>query len=312
MVRLFESRFRTRGRAVALGIGDDAAVLEGLRGPLVLSVDACVEGTHFERSLIGMRDVGWKAFQAAASDLAAMGATPRAALSALELPRRFGKRELALLCRGQADAARSLGCPIVGGNVARAERLSITTTVVGTAPRPLTRSGARAGDELWLVGEVGLAALGFRLLEARLEPARAERPAFERAIRAWRRPSALIARGRALAGRARAAIDVSDGLGGDVVHMARASGARIVIEEARLVRALPAELVRLASIAGRSALDFALQGGEDYALVAAGPRARRPPWARAIGRVERGRGALLARADGKLLSLAKGFDHFAR
>ena len=309
-VALFRAHFATPKRGVRLGIGDDAALLAGVRGSLVLTVDACVEGTHFLRSLLELRDVGWKSFHAAASDLAAMGARPLAALSALELPRRFSRRELDELARGQAEAARALGCPVVGGNIARAERLSITTTVIGEARRPLQRAGARPGDELWLVGEVGLAALGFRLLRARrATPARLRRD-LERAVLAWRRPEALLARGAALVGRARAAIDVSDGLAGDVAHLAEASSVRAVLEQARLEVVLSPELRSLASCVRKTPLELALSGGEDYALVAAGPRSRRPRFARAIGRIERGSGAVLEQLDGHRAPLGPGFDHF--
>jgi thiamine-monophosphate kinase len=313
-VELFAARFGGQAnRTVKLGIGDDAALLSVQGVPLVLTVDAAVEETHFRRSLIAPLDLGWKSFHAAASDLAAMGARPVAALSALELPPRFSKAELDALARGQALAARAVGCPIVGGNVARAERLAITTTLVGTAPRPLTRAGALPGDELWLVGEVGLAALGFWLLDGGHAPGPAERRAFRRAVLAWRRPEALIRRGLSLVGRARAAVDVSDGLSGDLGHLARASGVRAVIEEARLQRALAPELVALAPGSGRSALDWALHGGEDYALVAAGPSAKRPRWARVIGRTERARaGVWLETSRGSRVALGRGFDHFAR
>ncbi|HEY3498935.1 MAG TPA: thiamine-phosphate kinase, partial [Polyangiaceae bacterium] len=270
-VALFRARLGSAKPGVRLGIGDDAALLVAPRAPLVLTVDACVEGTHFLRSLIELRDVGYKAFQAAASDLAAMGARPLAALSALELPRGFSKRELDSLARGQAEAARELACPVVGGNVARAARLSITTTVIGEARRPLTRAGARAGDELWLVGELGLAALGLRLLRSRRAPPARFRRERDVAVRAWRRPQALLSRGLGLVGRAHAAIDVSDGLAGDVLHLAEASGVRAVLYAALLERALSSELRALASFAGRTPLELALAGGEDYALVAAGP-----------------------------------------
>ena len=108
--------------------------------------NASVEGTHFERSLLALEDVGYRSFQAAASDLAAMAARPLAALSALTLPPGFSPEELAQLTRGQAAAARSCRCPIVGGNVARSEKLTLTTSVLGVARHPLTRSGAREGS----------------------------------------------------------------------------------------------------------------------------------------------------------------------
>jgi thiamine-monophosphate kinase len=309
-VALFARAFAQPGaRGIQLGIGDDAAVLGPARERLVWTVDASVEGTHFERAWLTLEDVGFRAFQAAASDLAAMGARPLAALSALTLPRGFSARELARLAAGQAEAARACRCPVVGGNVARGNELSITTSVLGVARRPLLRDGARPGEDVWLVGEVGLAAAGLELL--RRGGKRPAGPAAASAIATWRRPRALIARGKALAGLGGSAIDVSDGLALDVTRLARASGCRVVLEETALVRALPRSLVQLSTVLGRSALELALHGGEDYALVATGRAARRPTWARRIGRCERGHGGFLERPDGSRPALGGGFDHFA-
>lgn len=307
-VALFSRVFGPRAPGVAvLGIGDDAAVLEPVKEKLVWTVDACVEGSHFERSLLSLEDVGYRAFHAAASDLAAMGARPLAALSALELPPRFSRRDLAELTRGQALAARECGSVIVGGNVARATQLAVTTTLLGTARAPLERKGARPGDELWLVGDVGLAALGLTVLRAsRRGP---HRGAAALCVQAWRRPRALIAHGTRLVGRARAAQDVSDGLAGDVLTLARASKVRAVLDRRALFEALRPELIRLADSTRRSALDFALYGGEDYALIATGPAARRPSFARRLGRIERGTGAFLEDESGLRTPLRPGYDH---
>ena len=307
-VELFSRVFAARRAAgVELGIGDDAAVLARPPERLVWTVDASVEGTHFERSWLTLADIGFRAFQAAASDLAAMGARPLAALSALTVPRDFPARALEQLSTGQALAARACRCPIVGGNVARAPTLTLTTTLLGTAPRPLTRSGARAGDELWLVGDVGLAAAGLLLLQRRTRRGDA---ATARALAAWRRPRALVTRGLSLRRMAHAAVDVSDGLAADCGHVAEASRCRVVIEESALRRALPREFSALAARLGRDALGPALAGGEDYALVAAGPASRRPRWAKRLGRCESGRGGFLERSDGSRDPLGAGFDHF--
>jgi thiamine-monophosphate kinase len=306
-VRLLRARLsKNRSPGVLLGIGDDAALLEAERGVLVWTVDACLEGTHFERKLLQLGDVAWKALHAAASDLAAMGARPLGALSALELPSRFSRRDLEDFARGQARASRALGCPVAGGNIARGERLGVTTTVLGVAKKPLLRSGARPGDEVWLVGNVGLAAAGFALLRLGRTGGNA---AARRAIAAWRLPRALVREGLSLVGRARAAIDVSDGLGGDVRHLAESSGVCVVLEEKALRRVMPRELTVLEPFVQRSPLELALRGGEDYALVATGPAAKRPRGAKRIGRVEKGRGGVLERANGRTVALPRGFEH---
>lgn len=309
-IELLAARFSSPGRSVRLGIGDDAAVLD-VAGSIAWTIDDCVEGVHFERALLSLEDVGYRSFAAAVSDLGAMGAAPLAALSALVLPRGLSRRELDALGRGQAEAARELGCPVVGGNIARGPGLAITTTAIGRVDAALTRDGAHAGDELWLVGDVGLARAGLLLLQrfGGRRPRGLGRDAFDACVSAWRRPRALVRRGRGLVGRATACLDVSDGLGGDAGHLARASGVRVVVEEAALARTLRSELVRAAESLGATALSVAVTGGEDYALLATGPKQKRPRWARRIGRVVHGSGARLERDDGKLVALESGFDH---
>ena len=150
-----EATFRTPSSQVELGIGDDAAVLKSA-GRSVWTVDSAVEHVHFERAWLSCADIGFRSFQAAASDISAMGGAPFAALSSVIFPSDFSAAELNQLARGQRAAARALGCAIVGGNLARGAELSVTTTVLGRVKRPLLRSGARVGDELWLCGELGL------------------------------------------------------------------------------------------------------------------------------------------------------------
>lgn len=303
--RLLGTTASANGSLLELGIGDDAAVLRP-GGRVVWTVDAQVDNVHFDRRWLTFEDVGYRSFQAAVSDLAAMGARPLAALSSLALPVSLKDRELDALVRGQAEAANQSGCPIVGGNLSKGGELSITTTALGCAERPLLRSGARAGDELWLVGEVGMARAGLLAL-MRARPPRKLRSC----IQAWRRPRALCDEGRALVGRARAALDVSDGLAGDAHHMAEASGVRLIFDAAALRATFSKEFATAAAELGVDALDLALRGGEDYALLCAGPARRRPPFARPVGHVETGNGVYLER-DGNRKKLSGSFDHFSR
>lgn len=301
---------RTRTRAVALGIGDDAALVRSGRERLVVTVDDQVEGVHFDLRWLSLLDVGYRSLQAAASDLAAMGSQPLAAVASLHVPAKLSAAALRQLSRGQAQAAAELACPIVGGNVTRGPLLSISTTVLGRASsRPLLRSGARPGDELWLLGGVGLARAGLLLHQQRLRLPSRLRSVAERAKRAWARPQAQIKAGRMLAGRARAAIDISDGLSGDAAHVARASGVKVVLESRLISRLFSAEFAELADLLGEPAVTLALRGGEDYALLAVGPRARRPARAKAIGRIERGSGIELELETGERFALGPGFDH---
>lgn len=249
---------------ILLGIGDDAAVLARPAHNLVLSVDAAVDGVHFRSDLADWSTIGARAFCAALSDLAAMGAQPRAALCALILPNSFADADLAELGRGQAGAAARYDCPVVGGNLARGSELSITTTVIGEVEGSgLTRAGARLGDEIYVTGVLGAAALGLALLETPASAPRAsEAEAF---VSRWRSPTPRIAEGRALASIASAAIDVSDGLHQDLGHLCRESGVGAVLELSALP-ALPG-FTELAHAHGQQPLRLALTGGEDYELV---------------------------------------------
>ena len=293
---------------------DDAAVIDSPGAPLVLTVDEQVEGTHFTRALCSLEDVGFRATMAAASDLAAMGARPLAALASWVLPvagsagggtararEDVTDEDVERVARGQREACDRLGARVLGGNLARGPALSIATTWVGTAARPIARSGALAGDALWACGDLGLASAGFRALSAGLV-------AHEAAATAWRRPVARIDAGLAMARAAHAAIDVSDGLALDAGRLASASGVRVVLDEAALRAQLHSATIAVGAGLGVDPLDLALAGGEDYALLCASADPI-DGFAR-IGWIEAGAGCVLRGATGER-AVAGGFDHFA-
>ena len=291
-------------------IGDDCAVLDA-RGlgvsPLVWSIDASVEHVHFERAWMSLEDIGWRATMAAFSDLAAMGAEPLGALSALTLPLAFTDDELSALARGQKQACDAAGSAIVGGNLARGPALSITTTVLGTATRPLTRRASSPGAGVFVAGTIGLAAAG--LFDAQRAPEqRGSEQVWGRARRAFRRPQALLAEGRAAAQHGSlAAIDVSDGLAADAGHIAQESGVALVIEELSLTSFMH-ELPIDPAFDRREAVRCV---GEDYALIAIAAELP-PPFVR-IGTVESDRptGVYVRDAVGAVSAVARpGFDHF--
>jgi thiamine-monophosphate kinase len=296
------------GGPALLGIGDDAAILKRIAGRTAWTVDTSVEGVHFDRRWLTLADIGARSFHAAVSDLAAMGARPVAALSSLIVPEHFPVPELLELVAGQAQASRQLRCPVVGGNLSRGGELSVTTTALGALGKgTLVRDGARAGDEIWLLGDVGLPAAGLRCL-AKGVP---RRGAVAVCVDAWRSPKARVRDGQRLLGRAHAVIDISDGLGIDAGRIATKSGVRMVLEGRRLEAALRPELVTVCRILGERALSLAVAGGEDYCLLATGAPRSRPRGAHRIGRVERGRGVTLEADDGSTTDVsAAGFDHF--
>jgi len=272
----FTGCFEQAGPGVVAGPGDDCALTAPAPGRLLVTkVDALVEGVHFGPAF-RPEEIGHKALAVALSDLAAAGSIPRWFLVALALPERIEDPFLVRLARGMAALASRAKVTLVGGNLTRASELSITVTAMGEA-RPeeaLRRSGATPGDELWVTGTLGDAALGLRLLAA----GRPKR--ISRAARAQLAPEPRLAVG-AIAGRyAAAAIDLSDGLLQDLGHLCDRGAVGAEIEAAALP--LSPELRR---VAGGDALGLALAGGEDYELLFAVQKAKAPAFRRAVGRV---------------------------
>ncbi|MBN1652410.1 MAG: thiamine-phosphate kinase [Deltaproteobacteria bacterium] len=294
------------GDQVRIGIGDDAAVLAPSDASQVLSVDVQVEEVHFRREFIEMNDLGYRSLVVALSDLAAMGAEPRAALISLILPNALSDDQLFALTDGISEAATRYRSPVVGGNLSRGSQLSITTTVVGRVEeRVLTRRGARPGDRVYLTAAIGRAALGLEYLQKERAAQAVE------FVQRWRRPKARIAEGRALLGLASAAIDISDGLLQDLGHLCQASRVNAEIE----LEALPVD-PRFRLLAEALALDpiaLMLTAGEDYELVFTAPAdVPIPETYIRIGRVYEGAGLVELRdREGRYLSFdASGYRHW--
>jgi len=247
----------------AHGLGDDCALLPDGDGALAVSTDISVEGVHFRLDWIEPAEVGWRATAAALSDLAAEGAAPIGVLSAVTVPDGVADRDLVALSGGIGAAAASVGGAVIGGDLSRGPAWSVAVTVLGRAERAVTRAGARPGDGIWVTGALGGA-------RAALEAWRRGELPSEDARRAFAHPEPRIAAGRWLSAHgARAMLDLSDGLAGDVRHLAAASGIRIDL-------ALETVPVAAASIDEAKQLDlpvqqFAAEGGEDYELLAALP-----------------------------------------
>lgn len=297
-----------------VGIGDDAAVLlpASPNERRVLSVDTCVEGVHFERGFASDHDIGYRAFVAAASDLAAMGAHGDTALVSLILPSWVDDVVFKSLAEGIAEAAEASGISVVGGNLSSGDALSITTTVVGLSACPLLRSGAVPGHGVFVTGAPGERALGLRLIQDAVKD-----PAGAPFIESWRRPTPRIRAGIALRGVASAAIDISDGLVQDLGHLCVASrvGAQIDLATLPVSPAFRHTAATLVPVGGDPIL-LALYGGEDYELLYTA--AMDDPVAQNIGTLI-GRIVLLppaaqsprVSATTGPLPAGVGFDHFA-
>jgi thiamine-monophosphate kinase len=267
------------GPRVRLGSGDDASVsVPG--GATATSVDALVDGVHFRRESSSLAQIGGKALAVALSDLAAMGAEPGEAYVVLGIPGDLDEAGCMEILEGMAALAKATGTTLAGGDITRAPGLSLAMTVVGharSADDLVTRSGARPGDALVVTGELGGAAAGLLILEAppqapsRLSPDSEPNLYGARSLVARQlEPSPRLEAGQALArAGATAMIDLSDGLGGDAGHVAKASGVGLAIDASTL----PIQ-AGVAEVAGRDPLDLAASGGEDYELLATLPPER--------------------------------------
>lgn len=295
--------------------GDDCTVLRAQ--DLALSVDMSVEDVHFTRNWLTPEEIGFRATAGALSDLAAMAASPIGILVALAVH----PRDVALASRlmeGARSAAAGAGAVLLGGDTTRSPGpVIIDVVVAGAASRPVTRAGARVGDEVWVTGELGAAAAAVRSWRAGSTPSPAARAAF-----AAPRPRVNEARWLAEQGVMHGLIDLSDGLAGDAEHLAAASGVQIILDAIRIPIH---QAARPDAIGGRpaDALRLALGGGEDYELCfAAEPLAVERLRAEFTGRfdvpltrvgtVHDGGGVMLRREDGVLEDLRFwGYDHFA-
>lgn len=296
-----------------LGVGDDAALLRISPGAqLAVSTDMLVSGTHFFADA-DPRQLGWKALAVNLSDLAAMGAQPRWATLALALPG-VDESWLSAFSQGFFDCADQFGVDLVGGDTTRGP-LTICVQIMGEVPSgaALRRDAAEIGDDVWVSGRLGGAALALAALQGKA-------PSLENQddVLALHTPQPRVALGLALRGLAHAAIDISDGLLADLGHILERSGhgAELLFDKLPYSPALGS---MLSTALGRRCL---LAGGDDYELCFTAAPARREsiaalsqqlrlPLTR-IGRIVAGAGVSVLDAQGKVVTVdGTGYDHFA-
>jgi thiamine-monophosphate kinase len=311
------ARYFTRpARRNPLGVGDDCALLRPAPGmQLAVSTDMLVEGRHFV-STVDPRALGHKALAVNLSDLAACGAQPLAFVLSLALPQ-VDEPWLAGFAEGLFALADAHDCELVGGDTTRGP-LTINITVFGEVPagQALLRSGAQAGDDVWVSGTLGDARLA---LEAFRGTVSLPQPVFAAARERMDRPQPRLALGMALRGIASAAIDVSDGLLGDLAHVLDASHVGATIELAAAVKLLAS--AQALNWPDERVQDLVFAGGDDYELAFTAPPQHRAAVAAAaaqtgtqvtrIGRVEANPGLRLVDAQGQAVQRRfAGFDHF--
>jgi thiamine-monophosphate kinase len=322
------------GAGVTIGVGDDAAAVESLGPHTLVTVDCLVEGTHFQRAWAPARLLGRKALSTSLSDVAAMGGIPRHATVSLCLPPDTPFGFVEGLYDGLLERAAETSVNLIGGNVSAAgSGVVIDVTLLGQAERLIRRSGAEPGDRILVTGKLGAAAAGLLLLGqgVRLDDdgalastgvwTESSRGPLLRCLLAQLDPRPPIGFGRVLGESdiAHAAIDVSDGLAGDLLQMCEASGVRAWIDLAAVPVDPDAAVVARAG--GRDATDLALNGGEEYQLLLAVPpdqvaaaRELAVFWSvdlTDIGQFEGGEPLVSARtAEGERPLDAAGHDHF--
>jgi thiamine-monophosphate kinase len=315
-----------------VGIGDDAAVVEPERNRVeVLTVDAIVEGIHFDRAFVPPGAIGHRALAVNLSDLAAMGAQPRLALLSMALPAALPLTDFDAITAGFAALAARHRLQVVGGNLTRSPGpLMIDVTVIGTVKRrqSLTRAGARPGDDLYVSGSLGSARAGLALLQSSVASHQSSVISHQSSVAlpetddcrlktAFLRPEPRLALGIHLARNkaASACMDLSDGLSDGLRQIAEASGVGMTIEAGALPIDPGARAVFQAR--GDDPATEAMRGGDDYELLfAVRPRTQRRlaeaarrggvPLTR-IGRCTAARGITLGAAG---QSLPEGFRHF--
>ena len=258
---------------IALGIGDDCALLAPKAGmQLAVSTDLLVEGRHF-LSTVSPERLGHKALAVNLSDLAACGARPLAFTLALSLPQ-VDEGWLAGFSRGLFALADAHDCALIGGDTTRGP-LSICITVFGEVPAgaALLRSGAKAGDDVYVSGTLGDARLALDIFRGSVR--NAPHPVFEMARDRLERPTPRVALGQALRRVASSAIDVSDGLSGDLGHILQRSGVGAVIDTSRALDLLASRSAWMPTLTDQAAadqvLDWVVSGGDDYELAFTAP-----------------------------------------
>jgi thiamine-monophosphate kinase len=310
--------FTRRPQRALLGVGDDCALLQPRPGTqMAISCDMLVEGRHFFAN-VDPESLGHKALAVNLSDLAACGARPLAFTLALALPE-VDEAWLSAFSRGLFALADAHSCELIGGDTTQGP-LNICITVFGeTEGQPLLRSGAQVGDEIYVSGQLGDAHLALQGLLGRITlPADLLAQTRQR----LERPDPRVALGLALRGLASAAIDVSDGLVGDIGHLLKASGVGATLEAAALAQLLGAGAHPAWSSLAQNSLGHVLAGGDDYELAFTAPVSARDALTMVsehtgvrlsrIGRIEAEPGLRLVDAQGQAVDYSvRSFDHFA-
>lgn len=271
LIRRIQSKFPPKDQSIVIGIGDDAAIISPTPGRFLLfSTDTLREDIHFKKTYCTFYDIGWKAVAVSISDIAAMGGTPRYLLLSIAVPIKTSVRDIDSLLNGVADITVRYDISLIGGNVARSKGgVTIDTTVIGELIRGsgLIRSGAHAGDLLYVTGKIGRSAIGLSLLKSSLNIRPIPDGPNTSFMSGHLRPMPRVREGIIIGTNrlATSMIDISDGLLADLGHICEQSNVGAYIYSHFIP--VPEVPDRLKKRLAKDPLFYALYGGEDYELL---------------------------------------------
>ncbi len=301
IIDYLKKRYRRTDKEIVRGIGDDAAILQN---GYVVSVDSFFDTVHFDRNYFSMQALGHHVMAASLSDLAAMAAQPVCALCALSITGDLSFDDIVQLYRGFEKLSNTYRFNIVGGEVAKSTAFGVTITVIGRTRKPLLRSSAAPGHDLYVTGFLGLAEVGRMVLREQMPEKE-----FPDSVQKHRYPEPRIREARQIARFCGACIDTSDGLSTDAGHLASESRVKIRIESEHVP--IHPEVGRFCAQKRIDPTEFILSAGEDFELLFTAARTPRLPRIKIfkIGKVLRGTGVYLLERGRERALRATGYEH---
>jgi|Deesub1362A_J573_1020465.scaffolds.fasta_scaffold06563_1 thiamine-monophosphate kinase len=268
LIKRIDRLCKGRSKRLVLGIGDDAAAIKSLQGFTLITSDMLIEGIHFDLTYITFYQLGYKALAVNMSDIFAMGGKPKFFLMNIGIPERFDSRDVEEIYGGMIELAERFGVAVIGGDTSVSRRgLLLSGTLIGEAKDIIRRSGARPGDGIFVIGTLGDSAMGLELLRKTGKRIQVKRDHYSHSL--IKRHLLPEPRPLRRTDKVTSMIDISDGLLIDLGHICDASNVGAVIYKERIP--LSEELINVASAMKKDPFDYALRGGEDYALLFTSP-----------------------------------------
>ena len=309
LINNIRSKCKSSSPDILTGIGDDAAVVKQARGKALFTSDILIEGTHFDLSLTTFYQLGWKFLAVNISDILAMGGRPDYFIAGLGIPKKCGSRDIDDLYSGLLDIAKKFGVKIIGGDTCSSDHgLILSGTLIGSGNKVITRSTAKPGNGIFVTKTLGDSAMGFELLKKGAKKIRNFSGSTPR-LKLTKRHLMPEPRPIKNTSKITSMIDTSDGLLIDLGHICDESGTGAMLYSDKIPVSTP--LKAAAKKMGKDPLEFALKGGEDYALLFTAPKNIKTRAFRIGEIIEKGR--YIIDTDGKKKPFkAKGYEHFKR